>query len=63
MFMDIYYFLQVWAQYTRRCKVLVTLIDHSHSVCVVFLKNKNTSWIKQIDPATDCTREANSACH
>ena len=40
MFTDIYYFLQVWAQYTRRCKVLVTLIDHSHSVCVSFLKKQ-----------------------
>ena len=42
----------------------VTFIDHSHSVCVVFFKKKqNTSSIRQIDPATDCTREASSACH
>lgn len=54
MFTDIYFFLKVW----------MTLKATATQFELFFLKkNKNTSCIRQIDLATDCTREANSACH
>ena len=56
MFTDIYFFLKVWM-------TLHLLTTATQFVLFFFKKNKNTSCIGQIDLATDCTREANSACH